>query len=172
MAAADDRRVIEVQIGRPLRADSRVVARCHLDMPVVVEVPPHLDDGTPFPTLYWLTCPLANSRIGRLEGAGGVKRMEAKAESDPVFGAALDAANAAYSAERDSHVAKTDGPQPTGGVGGAAAGVKCLHAHYAHSAAGGDNPVGFLVAGWVEPLDCIVRCVVDDTLNPEWSSTA
>lgn len=171
MSSADDRRVIEVQIGRPLRADSSVVTRCHLDMPVVVEVPPHLDDGTPFPTLFWLTCPLANSRIGRLEGAGGVKRMEAKAESDPVFGAALDAAHEAYAAERDNKVTRTDAPQPSGGVGGSSTGVKCLHAHYAHAAAGGDNPVGFLVAGWVEPLDCSVRCVVDGALNPEWSST-
>lgn len=171
MASADDRRVIEVQIGRPLRAESKVVVRCHLDMPVVLEVPPHLDDGTPFPTLYWLTCPLANSRIGRLEGAGGVKRMEAKAASDPVFGAALDAAHDSYAAERSSRLTRTDAPQPSGGVGGAATGVKCLHAHYAHAAAGGDNPVGELVADWVEPLDCRVRCVVDGALNPEWSST-
>ena len=171
MTAADDRRVIEVQIGRPVRADSKVVARCHLDMPVVVEVPPHLDDGTPFPTLFWLTCPLVNSRIGRLEGAGGVKRMEAKAASDPVFGAALDDAHADYAAEREKRMTRPEGPRPSGGVGGATTGVKCLHAHYAHSAAGGDNPVGHLVAGWVEPLDCTVRCVVDDALNPEWSST-
>lgn len=171
MTSDDDRRVIEVQIGRPLRADSEVVARCHLDLPVVLEVPPHLDDGTPFPTLYWLTCPVANSRIGRLEGAGGVKRMEAKAESDPVFGAALDAAHLAYAAKRDAKITRTDGPQPSGGVGGAATGVKCLHAHYAHHVAGEDNPVGDLVARWVEPLDCQVRCVVDGALNPEWSST-
>ena len=61
-----------------------------------------------------------------------------------------------------------DKPAPSGGVGGTARGVKCLHAHYAHTAAGGDNPVGKLVAGWIEPLDCEVPCVVDQERNPEW----
>lgn len=168
MGSGDDRRVIEAQIGRPLRADSEVVARCHLGMPVVVEVPPHLDDGTPFPTLYWLTCPLATTRIGRLEGAGGVKRMEAKAEADPDFADALARAHLDYSDRRAQLVRQESGPQPTGGVGGTAEGVKCLHAHYAHTTAGGDNPVGSLVANWIEPLDCEVPCVVDGDLNPAW----
>lgn len=145
-----------------------MVARCHLGMPVVVRVPPRLDDGTPFPTLYWLTCPLATTRIGRLEGAGGVRRMEAKSESDAAFGAALASAHADYRAERDGLLPPDDLPRPTGGVGGTREGVKCLHAHYAHTAGGGANPVGEVVAAWIEPLDCQVRCVVDGELNPEW----
>jgi hypothetical protein len=168
MSSDDDRQVVEIQIGRPLRAESEVVARCHLGLPVVVKVPPHLDDGTPFPTLYWLTCPLAVTRIGRLEAGGGVRRMEAKSVSDPDFGAALDRAHQAYAEERDAMVTDPDAPRPSGGVGGTARGVKCLHAHYAHHAAGGDNPVGSLVAGWIEPLDCDVRCVVEGAMNLEW----
>jgi uncharacterized protein len=168
MGRPDDRTVIETQLGRPLRAESDVVARCHLGLPVVVRVPPRLDDGTPFPTLYWLTCPLAITRIGRLEGAGGVKRMEAKAEADPGFGDELAAAHDAYAAERDSHLDESPGPAPSGGVGGSAEGVKCLHAHYAHAAAGRPNPVGELVETWITPLDCAVPCVIDDGLNPEW----
>ena len=165
---ADDRAVTEVQLGRPLRADSEVVARCHLGLPVVVKVPPHLDDGTPFPTLYWLTCPLAITRIGRLEGSGGVKRMEAKASADPVFAGSLEAAHRAYEAERNALLEESRGPDPSGGVGGTSEGVKCLHAHFAHTAAGGENPVGRLVASWIEPLDCIEPCVIDGSLNPEW----
>lgn len=168
MSDPGDRRVIEVQIGRPVRADSEVVARCHLGLPVVVRVPPHLDDGTPFPTLYWLTCPLATTRIARLEGAGGVKRMESKAAADPGFSTRLQAAHESYAAERDSLVADPDAPRPTGGVGGTARGVKCLHAHYAHHAAGGENPVGELVDAWIGPLDCEVRCVVGGEMNPAW----
>jgi hypothetical protein len=164
----DDREVIETQIGRSLRADSDVVARCHLGLPVVVRVPPHLDDGTPFPTLYWLTCPLAVTRIGRLEGAGGVKRMEAKAESSPEFAATLQAAHDSYAAERESLIVDPIGPQPSGGVAGSRTGVKCLHAHYAHHAAGAANPVGEIVASWIEPLDCVAMCVVGGEMNPEW----
>lgn len=172
MSATDDREVIGTQIGRPLRADSTVVSRCHLDLPVVSRVPPHLDDGTPFPTLYWLSCPLAITRIGRLEGSGGVKRMEAKAEADAEFGEAMDRANESYAAERDSLITRTEGPMPGGGVGGVSTGVKCLHAHYAHARAGGENPVGQLVAKWIEPLDCPVPCVADGGLNPEWPNSA
>lgn len=164
----DDRTVVEAQIDRPLRANSEVVSRCHLGLPVVVRVPPLLDDGTPFPTLYWLSCPLATTRIGRLEGAGGVKRMEGKAESDTVFAAALDSANRAYQEERDALLAPDASPRPSGGVGGTAKGVKCLHAHYAHSRAGGDNPVGDLVESWVEPLDCTEPCVIAGGFNPTW----
>lgn len=168
MTPSDDREVIEAQLERPLRAEAEVVSRCHLGLPVVTRVPPVLDDGTPFPTLYWLTCPLASSRIGRLEGSGGVKRMEAKAASDTGFGEALDQAHGAYAAERDALLSQGADPAPSGGVGGTAVGVKCLHAHYAHTRAGGDNPVGHLVAGWIEPLDCVEACVVGGERNPSW----
>ena len=168
MTPSDDREVIEAQLERPLRAETEVVSRCHLDLPVVTRVPPLLDDGTPFPTLYWLTCPLASSRIGRLEGSGGVKRMEAKADADPRFGEALDRAHGEYAAERDSLVPLGADPAPSGGVGGTAVGVKCLHAHYAHTRAGGDNPVGDLVASWIEPLDCAEPCVLGGDRNPSW----
>jgi hypothetical protein len=168
MPSADDRKVIEVQIGRPIRAASEVVARCHLGLPVVVRVPPLLDDGTPFPTLYWLTCPLATTRVGRLEGAGGVKRMERRLEVDPGFAELFEQANSSYESERDSYLPAGSSPRPSGGVGGTRAGVKCLHAHYAHAKAGGDNPVGELVGDWVEPLDCQAPCVVDGSWNPDW----
>ena len=168
MTKPDDRQVIEAQIGRPLRAESDVVSRCHLGLPVVIRVPAILDDGTPFPTLYWLSCPLASTRIGRLEGAGGVKRMEAKAESDKDFGKALEAAHRSYENERDDLVGEIAGPRPSGGVGGTRVGVKCLHAHYAHTRAGGANPVGELVADWVEPLNCEEVCVINGDMNPNW----
>ena len=167
----DDQEIIATQIGRPLRAKSEVVSRCHLDLPVVVMVPPNLDDGTPFPTLFWLTCPLATTRIGRIEGAGGVKRMEAKASADVEFRRRLEEANEAYAARRDSMVEGTDGPLPSGGVGGVVGdGIKCLHAHYAHTRGGGENPVGELVAAWVEPLDCDNPCVIDGGRNPRWQN--
>lgn len=169
MTQADDQQVVEVQLGRPLRAESAPVSRCHLGLPVVVRVPPILDDGTPFPTLYWLTCPLATARIGRLEGAGGIRRLEQKAEVDPEFAGRLQTANAAYENERDGLVPAGSSPAPSGGVGGTRAGIKCLHAHYAHTRAGGENPVGDLVREWIEPLDCTTECVREGERNPAWS---
>lgn len=168
MLSPDDREIVAAQIGRDPHPDAEIVSRCHLDLPVVIRVPPTLPDGTPFPTLYWLTCPLITTRIGRLEGSGGVRRMEGKAAAEPRFKMALNEANEQYAGER---TALFDGPPedaPTGGVGGAEAGIKCLHAHYAHTRAGGANPVGSFVAGWVEPLDCAEPCVVGGARNPDW----
>lgn len=163
-----EQRTIEVQIGRSLRAYSEIVVRCPLGLPAVVVVPPVLDDGTPFPTRYWLSCPLASARVGRVESVGGVRRMEARAANDPEFSARLERAHLRYERERDLLVPEDSPLRPTGGVAGSTAGVKCLHAHYADHAAGNDNPVGELVASWVEPLDCSLPCVLSGERNPAW----
>ena len=94
--------------------------------------------------------------------------MDQKAAVDPEFAVALEAAHRSYEEERDRLLPPGADPAPSGGVGGARAGVKCLHAHYAHTRANGENPVGTLVARWIEPLDCVVPCVVDGEPNPEW----
>ena len=170
----DDQRAVAVQIQRSLRARVEVASRCHLGLPTTVRVPPLLDDGTPFPTLFWLSCPLAVKRVSRLEGAGGVRAMERRAEALPEFGAALERAHADYAARRDGLLAEDARPRPAGGVAGASRGVKCLHAHYAHYLAGGANPVGETVAPWAEPLDCAVPCVAERdgeaVRNPRWSA--
>ena len=158
----DDDAVVAAQLGRPLSSAADTALRCHLGVPVVVRVPPHLEDGTPFPTRFWLTCPLAQRRIGRLESAGGVRAMDRKISADPEFAARHRAAARRYAAERDELLGPDDGgPRPTGGVGGSRGGAKCLHAHYADFAVGNDNPVGELVAPWVEPLDCERPCIVE-----------
>ena len=168
----DDQEVMAVQIGRPLRSRGEVVTRCHLGLPVVSRVPPNLDDGTPFPTTYWLSCPLALKRIGRLEADGGVVAMEQRADSDSEFGNRLLAAHARYASERDAMLSGVAEHSPTGGVGGTRTGVKCLHAHYADHASGHDNPVGEATALEIEPLDCVVGCVIAAgggvVSNPQW----
>lgn len=156
-----------------MRAKVEVVWRgCPFLLPVVVQVPPVLEDGTPFPTTYWLSCPLARRRIGRLESAGGVGAMDRRAEADEGFRRRWSAAQARYAAERDAAVPAEAEHRPSGGVGGAVGGVKCLHAHYADFRADNDNPVGELVAPWIEPLDCRAPCVVEvgerTVRNPEW----
>ncbi len=90
------------------------------------------------PTRYWLVDADLRRRVSRVEGDGGVR--EAERTVDP---AALAAAHHSYAAERDALVPHDHhGPRPTGGVGGTARGVKCLHAHLAYRLAGGDDPVG------------------------------
>jgi hypothetical protein len=169
----DDRAVVEAQLERTVRSAVRIESRCHLGLPVVTEVPPILDDGTPFPTTHWLTCPLATRRIGRLEAAGGVAEADELVDTDPEFAAAFEAAMNRYESERDRMIpADHTGPRPSGGVAGSSRGVKCLHAHYADTAAGNDNPVGARTASAIEPLDCAVPCVIEmdgsTVRNPSW----
>lgn len=169
----NDREVVAVQIGRPPRSVIDVAVRCHLGLPAVTAVPPHLDDGTPFPTRYWLTCPLAVRRIGRVEAEGGVGAAERRIEESEQLATRHEAAMRRYAAERDALIDPDSAvPRPSGGVAGSRTGVKCLHAHYADWAAGNDNPTGQWVAPSVEPLDCTQPCVADIEgvlgPNPQW----
>jgi len=94
------------------------------------------------PTRWWLVGPLESTAVARLEAEGGVRQAE-----EAVDPAALAAAHRRYAAERDAAMPPAwTGPRPSGGVGGTATGVKCLHAHYAWYLAGGDDPVGAWVA--------------------------
>ena len=166
----DDQHVVTLQLGRLLRAAVDVVFRCPLGLPVVIAVPPLLDDGTPFPTRYWLSCPAARSRIGRIESAGGVKAMDRRIRHDQAFAAGVADADRRYATERDALIPDGATLRPSGGVAGGSGGVKCLHAHYADFRAGNTNPVGELVAPWVEPLDCSEPCVIGDppAINAAW----
>ena len=70
--------------------------------PDVVQTSPRLPDGTPFPTLYYLTCPRAASAIGTLESSGLMREMEARLAEDPDLAAAYRRAHEPYVAERES----------------------------------------------------------------------
>jgi uncharacterized protein len=141
-----DAAVVAVQLGRPPRGLRRVVHHCPCGLPDVVETAPRLADGTPFPTLYYLTCPRAVAAISRLEAAGAMRRMQQRLASDAALRAAYLAAHRDYLARRDE-AARTAGVPPlppgTQSAGGMPSRVKCLHALAAHElAVPGANPLG------------------------------
>lgn len=140
-------------------------------------MPPFLDDGTPFPTSAWLTCPLAVRRIGRVEAEGGVSAAAVLIEADAEIAAGFASAMDRYRTERDALIPDDHvGPRPTGGVGGSSGGVKCLHAHYADHAVGNDNPIGGWVSPRVEPLNCTIPCAIEReglvVRNDQWVEPA
>jgi len=161
-----DDQILVIQIGRPLRSQADVIARCPLGLPVVTRLPPILDDGTPMPTRYWLSCPLAQRRVARLESSAGVKAMDRKIRNDSAFATEMSEAHNRYAQERAAAVPEGASPTPRGGVAGIERGAKCLHAHYADTAAGNQNPIGTLVQPWIEPLDCTEPCVVGSPAGP------
>lgn len=142
MADQQDIDAVRALLGRAPQADFEVVVRDDAGVPVVIRNAPLLDDGTPMPTRYWLVGERDRVMIGRLESSGVIDLAEAEIGDE-----ALDAAHAAYEAERDAAMpADHDGPRPTGGVGGTRRGIKCFHAHWAWYLAGGPDPVG----PWIE----------------------
>jgi hypothetical protein len=129
-------------IGREPQGDFRVIVRSKNSEPVVLMNAPLLDDGTPMPTLFWLVGANEVHAVSQLEADGGVDRVEALVGLE-----AIDAIHARYAAERDALIpASHGGHRPSAGVGGTRRGVKCLHAHFAHWLAGGDDEVGAWVA--------------------------
>jgi len=141
-----DEAVVERQLGRPPRALRRVAHRCPCGLPDVVETAPRLPDGTPFPTLYYLTCPRAVAAVSRLEAAGTMRLMQERLAAEPPLRRAYLAAHRDYLARRDE-AARAAGVDPlppgTQSAGGMPGRVKCLHALVAHElAVPGANPLG------------------------------
>lgn len=153
-AIPDDLAVVEANLGRPLAGRCAVVVRRLDGRPVVIENEPHLRDGTPMPTLFWLVDPEIHDAVSRLEGAGGVHRFEDLVDAD-----ALARTHTAYAERRTRATVRSDGAQPSGGVGGTRVGVKCLHAHLANFLVGADDPVGELVAREVEVPEMVIEDV-------------
>lgn len=140
-----DREVVARQLGRPPRALAAVAHRCPCGQPDVVETSPRLEDGTPFPTLYYLTCPRANAAASRLESGGRMRQWQDELGTDPELAAGYRAAHEAYLAARDA-AARPGEPvlETRNTAGGMPDRVKCLHALAGHSLAAGPgvNPVG------------------------------
>lgn len=139
---AEDIATVSSQLGRPARNVIGIAARCVCGAPTVVSTKPRLDDGTPFPTLYYLSHPAATAAVSTLEANGVMVELAALLEGE--VGAAYVAAHESYLADREiiEHVPEIDGIS----AGGMPTRVKCLHALVAHSLAAGPgvNPIGDL----------------------------
>ena len=143
----DDKGVVSWQLGRPARAFRRVAVRCPHGFPAVTEQAPYGDDGTPFPTTYYLTCPWLVAAIARVEASGGVVRLSRAAAADPRLRASLEDADALQRRlrpELDVGIAGTKSPGK----------LKCLHAHAAFALARPGYELGDEILGEVEERWC------------------
>ncbi|MDT4956626.1 MAG: uncharacterized protein QOD31_425 [Pseudonocardiales bacterium] len=140
LISESDRAVVAAQLGRSPRAVRAVAHRCPCGNPDVVETSPRLPDGSPFPTLYYLTCPRAASAIGTLEGGGLMAEMTERLGTDPELAAAYRAAHEDYLKRRDA-IEVLEGFPSAGGMPDR---VKCLHVLVGHALAAGPgvNPLG------------------------------
>jgi len=143
---ASDVAAVTRQLGRPPRGIRAVAHRCLCGLPDVIETAPRLPDGTPFPTLYYLTCVRACAAASRLEASGLMREMAGRLATDPKLRDAYLVAHRDYADKRASAAAQA-GVQPlpvsAPTAGGMPDRVKCLHALVAHElAVPGANPFG------------------------------
>lgn len=140
--APEDIETLHAQLGRVPRGVIAVAARCVCGNPTVVKTAPRLPDGTPFPTLYYLTHPGAVAATSTLEATGTMREFQARLGEDESLAAAYRAAHERYLEERYAieDVVEIHGIS----AGGMPDRVKCLHVLVGYSLAAGPgvNPLG------------------------------
>ena len=152
-----DWEAVAAQLGRPPRALRSVAHRCDCGLPSVVRTHPRLADGTPFPTLYYLTCVRLTGLVSRIEASGVMREMTDRLAREPELARAYRAAHESYLAERDA-AAPLETQVSAGGMPDR---VKCLHVHVAHALARGPgvNPFGdellTHIGPWWTPHPCL-----------------
>ncbi|QTE31583.1 DUF501 domain-containing protein [Pengzhenrongella sicca] len=153
-----DLATLREQLGRVPRGVVGIAARCVCGRPLVVRTAPRLDDGTPFPTTYYLTCPPAVQAVSTLEAGGLMKEWTARLGVEPELAAAYARAHAHYLARREElgHVDEIDGIS----AGGMPTRVKCLHVLVGHALAAGPgvNPLGDEALALIRPSWNPDRC--------------
>lgn len=143
-ASERDIAVVSAQLGRPARDVIGIPARCVCGNPTVVATSPRLGDGTPFPTLYYLTHPAATAAMSQLEATQVMVEFSELLVTDEAIAAGYQSAHESYVADRESFEAL---PELTNiSAGGMPTRVKCLHALAGHalSVGPGLNPIGDL----------------------------
>ena len=130
------------QLGRPVRDIVAIAARCVCGNPIVVKTKPRLEDGTPFPTVYYLTLPAATAAISTLEATGLMAELQNRLALEPDLASKYLLAHQSYLSDREElgKVEEISGIS----AGGMPERVKCLHSLVAHSLAKGKgvNPIG------------------------------
>ena len=93
-----DLETVAAQLGRTPRDVSAIAHRCPCGAPDVVETPPRLADGTPFPTFYYATCPRLTGAISTLESSGLMGQMNERLQNDNDLAGRYKAAHLDYEA--------------------------------------------------------------------------
>ncbi len=148
-----DRDAVAADLGREPRGVLGVGAVAPSGRPLVVVTAPRLPDGSPFPTLFYLTDADLVAACSRLEAEHFMEDLSTLLASDATLRDAYRKAHEDYLARR-AEAGRVAGVDDTPEIANFSAGgmperVKCLHALVGHSLAVGKgvNPVGDLAIG-------------------------
>lgn len=128
-----DLAIVSEQLGRTPRGVLEISFRTPDGQPAVIKTSPKLPDGTPFPTLYYLTDPRLTAEASRLEVAHVMKWMESRLAEDKELAADYHHAHEHFLAKRNE--IEDLGTDFSGG--GMPERVKCLHVLIAYALAEG-----------------------------------
>lgn len=137
-----DREILAEQLDRVPRGLVGVGARCACGKPAVTVTLPRLPEGSPFPTVFYLSLPYLVREASRLEANGVMAEFNEMLAEDEELRAAYARAHESYMERR---AVLGDVPEISGiSAGGMPTRVKCLHAlvGYSISAGVGVCPVG------------------------------
>lgn len=155
-----DARIVERQMGRVPRDPWRVSSRCVYGYPQVIASPAVLADGTPFPTVFWLTCPHLVECSSKLESGGELTRWQERIDSDPDFAAQLQEATDAFARLRTSETPAAVECEDLGIAGQREPfGAKCIHARVAVTLEGVPDPIGRAAIAACGSICGDMRCV-------------
>ena len=157
-AGEDDLDMLELQLGRRPTGVLKVEVYCPAGHPQVIRYYPLTlgEQGqvlSPFPTLFWLTCPSLIRQVSEFESYGWIGKVEERIQGDSDFRAEYHENHKAYGRERWAALLPAhqkaviekgwENVYRNTGIGGIREWdfVKCLHLQYAHHA-GAANVVG------------------------------
>lgn len=162
-SSEQDRAIVEEQLGRFPRGMLGVAARSVSGEPLVVATAPRLEDGTPFPTVYYLTHPDYVRECSRLESSGIMTEWTAQLSELPELADAYRLAHRSYLEDRRQIGLEAGIPEVEEikdfSAGGMPTRIKCLHALVAHSLAAGPgvNPIGDRALSLMENVPEVAR---------------
>ncbi|MDU0478232.1 DUF501 domain-containing protein [Staphylococcus chromogenes] len=134
-----DLAAVTEQLGREPRGVVEISYYAPDGTPGVIKTVPRLEDGTPFPTLYYLTDPRLTAEASRLEVAHVMKWMQARLAESEELQQDYRAAHEHFLAERN----KMEDLGTDFSGGGMPDRVKCLHVLIAYALAEGPDRVRF-----------------------------
>lgn len=124
---------ITQQLGRTPRGVLAIAYRCPDGAPGAITTAPHLPDGTPFPTLYYLTDPRLVYEASTQESEGAMKVMSQRLKEDEDLANNYRSAHERYLKERNA----IEDLGTDYSAGGMPDRVKCLHVLMAYSLTAG-----------------------------------
>ncbi len=127
--------ILTAQLGREPRGLVGIGARCACGVPAVTVTYPRLPDGSPFPTLFYLSLPWAVKAVSRIESAGEMAQMNERLGCEPDLAQSYAGAHLIYVKRRNllEEIPEIGGKS----AGGMPDRVKCLHALAAYALAAG-----------------------------------